>query len=922
MSAPGAAAGAHEADPMGDAGTPGGERKPPRLVLRFAATSAIALALAGTAILWFLSHDATERAQEAVGFRARSVATTILRDGLEPSDFRSPVSEERRRALDELFARQVLVEGAGALRVKLVSPAGIVTYSSEPSLIGSAEPASEGVRRARDGETVLEVGRLDEGGQTETKALDAYVPVRLTSGVRPSGVFAVAEDYAPVAREVREAVKPVAIVLALALLALYASLVPILRRVTRALEVRNRRLGEAAFVRLLQVMALAANEAATIREATQSCVDAVCAHTGWTVGHVYLRAGEGSRRLIPSTIWHLEDPERFERFRRATESIELEADAGLTGQALATGRPVWIPDVTQNPTVVRADDAGRAGLRTGFAVPVLGSNEVAAVLEFFSTEVRERDEPLMAVMAHVGAQLGRVVERMEAAEALRANEERFRTLVANIPGAIYRCANDADWTMEFLSDEIEEISGYPASDFIGNRVRSYASIIHPDDREALETTIRDRIAQGQAYILEYRILRADGGVRSVYEKGQGIFGADGQLLWLDGAIFDVTEQRRAEEALRESEEQLRQSQKMEAVGRLAGGVAHDFNNLLTAIIGRSELILGSLGEGTDARSDVQEIREAADRAASLTGQLLAFSRKQVLEPKTLDVNVVVAGLEKLLRRLIGEDVELVNIPAPKVGAVKADPGRLEQVVLNLAINARDAMPDGGRLTIGTADVELAEGPHVLLEVSDNGVGMDAQTRSRAFEPFFTTKEPGQGTGLGLSTVYGIVEQSGGHISVESELGRGTTFRIYLPRVEGPIDSPGLPTSAMPRKGSETVLLVEDERIVRTLVGKILEQAGYTVLAVDHPLAALETSERHEGPIDLVLTDVVMPQMGGHELAGRLSSSRPEAKVLYMSGYTESAALVNGANGNSVAFLQKPFTAASLAQKVREVLDAA
>jgi signal transduction histidine kinase/integral membrane sensor domain MASE1 len=390
---------------------------------------------------------------------------------------------------------------------------------------------------------------------------------------------------------------------------------------------------------------------------------------------------------------------------------------------------------------------------------------------------------------------------------------------------------------------------------------------------------------------------------------------------------DITERALAEEALRRSEEQLRQAQKMEAVGRLAGGVAHDFNNLLTVITGRSQLLLSRLPSGDRLRRDIALVQQAAERAAGLTRQLLAFSRKQVLEPKVLDLNAVVTNIGNMLRRLIGEDIHVVTDLAPRLGRVQADPGQLEQVIVNLAVNARDAMPDGGRLTIETASVELdgdfarrhpgaSAGPHVMLAVADTGIGMDAVTLSQIFEPFFTTKERGRGTGLGLSTVYGIVQQHHGFIVVESKPGQGTTFKIYLPSVEGAVEvveTRGALTGS-PR-GSETVLLVEDEDEVRALAREVLEVNGYAVLEAANGGGALQISQRHPGPIHALLTDVVMPQISGKELAQRLSLLRPDLKVLYMSGYTGDGVLEPGR-----AFLQKPFTPEALASKLRDLLD--
>ena len=372
---------------------------------------------------------------------------------------------------------------------------------------------------------------------------------------------------------------------------------------------------------------------------------------------------------------------------------------------------------------------------------------------------------------------------------------------------------------------------------------------------------------------------------------------------------------------------------MEAIGKLAGGVAHDFNNLLTVIHGYSELLLNSLEQGSRFRQDVQEIINASDRASSLTRQLLAFSRKQVLQPQVLDLNADVSNMDKMLRRMIGEDIELVTLLAKDLGRVKADPGQIEQVILNLAVNAKDAMRSGGKLTIETANVKLDEnyartrisvtpGNYVMLSMSDTGVGMTPETKERIFEPFFTTKEKGKGTGLGLSTVYGIIQQSGGNIWVYSEPGLGTTFKIYLPTMEGETESlrPAA-VSTKPMQGFETILLVEDEEMVRKLACTVLQKNGYRVLEASNGDNALDVVEGRNGnPIHLVVTDVVMPGMSGRQLADRLVSLQPELKVLYMSGYTDNAIVHHGVLDPGIAYIQKPFTPDALASKVRKILD--
>ena len=414
---------------------------------------------------------------------------------------------------------------------------------------------------------------------------------------------------------------------------------------------------------------------------------------------------------------------------------------------------------------------------------------------------------------------------------------------------------------------------------------------------------------------------------------------EGQLLRIPvllilATFYGVTAERvRTDVGKRASlEEQLRQSQKLEAIGRLAGGIAHDFNNILTAIMGYSALLQCGLDKGDPKQQEVEEIKKAVRRASSLIQQLLAFSRRQVLQLRVLDLNAVLMNIQQLLQRLIGEDTELIILPARSLGHVKADPGQIEQVLMNLALNARDAMPKGGKVTIVTENVMIDEafarrhliphpGPHIMLSVTDTGSGMDEETQAHIFEPFFTTKEQGKGTGLGLATVYGIVKQSGGSVFVYSKPGKGATCKIYLPRVDEAVTVvESVHASVEPPQGSETILLVEDEEPVRELVRKVLERNGYRILEARHGDEAITICAQHKGEISLLVTDVVMPRMSGREVAERLLVSHPKMKVLYLSGYTDDAVVRHGVLQSMTAFLQKPFTPDALAHKVREVLD--
>ena len=506
-------------------------------------------------------------------------------------------------------------------------------------------------------------------------------------------------------------------------------------------------------------------------------------------------------------------------------------------------------------------------------------------------------------------------KRMEA--GLKESEERYRLLFERNLAGVYR--STADGRLLECNRAFARMLGYASP---AEAMAHSEWWLH--DRPGSHAEFWERLRkEGSIVNHEGLARRKDGTPVWIIQNVSLVADEDGEETFL-GTVFDVTERRRLEE-------QLLQSQKMEAVGRLAGGIAHDFNNLLTAIAGYSDLLLGELPENDPRRESAVEIREAGRRAAGLTQQLLAFSRRQVLEPRVLDLNAVIASMEKMLRRVIGEDIELTTALDPDLWRTMADPGQIEQAIVNLAVNARDAMPRGGQLTLETGNVTLDDqfastyatvqpGPHVMLAVSDTGVGMDAALQSRLFEPFFTTKERGKGTGLGLSTTYGIVKQSGGSIWVYSEPGVGTTFKIYLPRCEEPLaerEAPPLPLT--PRPGTETVLLVEDETEVRRLVERLLRMQGYTVLSAASPAEAIAAA-RASGKIELLVTDVIMPGMNGREMAAVLASERPRMRVLYMSGYTDAAIAQQGILPPGTAFLSKPFTPDVLARKVREVLD--
>ena len=522
----------------------------------------------------------------------------------------------------------------------------------------------------------------------------------------------------------------------------------------------------------------------------------------------------------------------------------------------------------------------------------------------------------------VTAAIRDISARKDAEEELRRTNQLLETTqaLARLGGWELDVVHDTlFWTDEIY--RIHEISPAEYSPTVATGIAFYA----PESIPPITAAVQDAIERGTSFDLELELITATG--RRISVRATGVATMDhGRTVKITGAFQDITERKRLEA-------QLSQSQRLEAVGQLAGGIAHDFNNLLTAIRGYAELARRGLGEDELRLDDLGEVIANADRAAALIRQLLAFGRRQVLEPRVVDPAEVVGDMASMLRRLLGEHIELATHMAPGLGCIKVDPSQLEQIVVNLAVNAADAMPDGGKLTIELCNIEFdaanvaadagaVPGPYVLLAVSDTGVGMDEATRSHVFEPFFTTKEPGKGTGMGLATVYGIVKQSGGFIYVYSEPGQGTTFRIYLPRVaeERPAAVAETPAARPSSSGTETILLVEDEPAVRSFARRTLEEQGYIVLEAASGADALAIIASDARPIALLVTDVVMPGLQGHQLAAQLTAGQPELRTLYLSGFTENSVIHHGVADSGVAFLAKPFSADALGKAVRRVLD--
>jgi two-component system cell cycle sensor histidine kinase/response regulator CckA len=674
--------------------------------------------------------------------------------------------------------------------------------------------------------------------------------------------------------------------------------------------------------------------------------------TSLRISDVYHAFSRHAIRLLPydrTSITLLEGDEMCVTYVTGEEDetmppvgTTLSRKTSIPGRVVTQGQPLLRHHIATNNHSAEDEPLGRGDIQSSMIIPLRVKGQVIGTWNLGSRQTGSYNPDDLDIAQAMADQLAiaidnarlfeqakqEITERKRVEEALRESEEKYRTLIERMSEGLLQVDNDD--VIQLVNDRFCEMVGYSRDELVGKAAfellwqendQEFAEEEHPFTSEILDQR-------------EIQLKKKSGEIIWVQIGVAPVVDADNKVIGSVIIHTDITERKRAEETRAKLEDQLRQSQKMEAVGTLAGGIAHDFNNLLTAIMGYSGLALDELPPDDPRYNDIQGIQKTAQRAADLTRQLLAFARRQVVEPRILDLNELILNMGKMLRRLIGEDIELVILPDSNPGLVKVDPGQFEQVLVNLAINARDAMPNGGKLIIETANVildldyirehaEVIPGEYVMLAVSDNGVGMTEEIKFHIFEPFFTTKEVDRGTGLGLATCFGIVKQSNGHIWVYSEPGQGTTFKVYLPRVDK--EKPDFlfrykEFSDLPR-GSETVLLVEDEEAVRNLVGRILREQGYRLLVAANGNEALQLAQNQPNEnIHLVVADVVMPQMGGKALIDQLKMMRPDIKVLFISGYTDKTIVHHGLLESGIPFLQKPFSPDKLVRKVREVLD--
>jgi PAS domain S-box-containing protein len=643
------------------------------------------------------------------------------------------------------------------------------------------------------------------------------------------------------------------------------------------------------------------------------------------------------------TLRHGAAPSLPPEYCQAIDGMKIGPAVGSCGTAIYRKQAVVVSDIATDPLWADYRHVALShDLRACWSTPIPAQDDsMLGTFAIYYREPRSPDAQHLQLIARATHLVALAIERDRDKSQLRAAEDRYRTLVERLPAITYVAELGADGPWHYVSPQIESILGFSPAEWLSDSC-SWINHIHPEDREIAYAAEKHFQETQELFQAEYRMFARDGRLLWFRDEGVMLGAAAGDRRFLmQGVLYNITEHKRLEE-------QLHHSQKLEAIGQLAGGVAHDFNNLLMVIQAHNERLRGGLAANDPAYKDAAEIERAVVRATALTQQLLAFSRRQVLQLKALDLNIVLSEVAKMLNRLIPASIEL-NISPLASDRVKADPGQMEQVILNLAVNARDAMPQGGRLNISTKNVDLHQtyagsharippGKYVVLSVNDTGTGMHKDVQTKIFEPFFTTKKPGQGTGLGLAIVYGVVKQTGGWITVRSELGNGTTVDIYFPQIQteksalSATEEPVCNTKTSPAasaRGTETILLVEDQNEIRDLVCEFLEKNGYTVLQAADGNEALQIANDYKHPIHVLLTDVVMPNIGGQELARRLTEPRsqkadlphlPMVKVLFMSGYPDHATWDSGLVDDTAAVLQKPFPLETLARKIRSLLD--
>ncbi len=666
-------------------------------------------------------------------------------------------------------------------------------------------------------------------------------------------------------------------------------------------------------------------ESTSLEVALPRILEEVCKSMDWAWAGAWMVDAPG-QSLRLAHFWH-SPLAHVDTFLTACRERTFRRGEGLPGRVWAGGKAVWLADVMEDEHFFGKHAATVAGLHAAVVFPVPLGRDVVCIIEFISRHVEPPNVKILGMMTAIGSQIEQFIDKVKTKSALDKEQDFLKAVLDNAQDGIVAC--DAGGALTFINRAARELLGQFHQPILPEGLVAEFGAYHADGQTILakEEAPLFRALRGESLKDLEIVIRPHGNAaRNVRVTGQPIRDAAGKQLGAVVVMHDVTERNHLEQ-------QLRQAQKMEAFGQLAGGVAHDFNNLLAVILGYSELMLGFLRLDDRSRGMAQEIHNAGERAALLTRQLLAFSRKQVVQLQVLDLNVIVASSEKMLARLIGEDVELTSVLSHRLERVKVDPGQIEQLIMNLAVNARDAMPRGGKITIETRNADLDEkyvqshpevkpGRYVLLTVSDTGSGMSDEVKRRIFEPFYTTKEVGKGTGLGLATVFGIVKQSGGHVWVYSEVGQGTSFKVYFPSVAEVLPTSTVETRPAPvAAGDETILIVEDEKAVRMLTRLALQANGYNLLEAGDGAEAIRLCELHRGPIHLLVSDVVMPFLGGRLLAEQLTALHPEMKVLFVSGYTDDAVVRHGVLQADVAFLQKPFSIGALQRKVRSVLDA-